>query len=236
MSSLRRIKAILKKQVKDTLKNKAILIQFVMFPVMTIIMTNAVQIKGMPENYFVNLFATMYVGMAPLICMSNILSEEKENNTLRILLMSNVNAVEYLLGVGIYIVLVAMIGSCVMASQGHLSVDEFAFFLFAMFVGIVISTMLGAVIGIVSKNQMSATSLSVPLMMVFAFLPMLGAYNKTIAKVSKFVYSQQIDNLLSNVHTKTLSAEGTIILVVNAIVILGIFGACFRRRGIEDSM
>ena len=65
---------ILKKQIKDTLKNKAVLIQFVMFPVMAFIMTNSVKIEGMPPDFFVNMFAVMYIGMAPLVDMYAIIS------------------------------------------------------------------------------------------------------------------------------------------------------------------
>ena len=51
------ISAILWKQCKDTFKNKTILIQFVMFPFMTVIMENAIEIPGMQEHFFANLFA-----------------------------------------------------------------------------------------------------------------------------------------------------------------------------------
>ena len=90
------IAAIFKKQLKDTLKNKTVLIQFVMFPVLTLIMNNAIKMQEMPENFFVNLFATMYIGMAPLTSIASIISEEKEKNTLRVLIMSNVKPYEYL--------------------------------------------------------------------------------------------------------------------------------------------
>ena len=53
----RKICAVWKKQVKDTLKNKVILIQFIMFPMLTAVMQNAMDIQGMPKNYFVTLFA-----------------------------------------------------------------------------------------------------------------------------------------------------------------------------------
>lgn len=75
------ILTIIKKQLKDTLKNVAVLIQFVMFPILAIIMTQAVRIDDMPPNFFVILFSTMYVGMAPLSSMSSIIAEEKEQNT-----------------------------------------------------------------------------------------------------------------------------------------------------------
>ena len=38
----RKIYAVWKKQVKDTLKNKVILIQFVMFPLLTAVMQNTI--------------------------------------------------------------------------------------------------------------------------------------------------------------------------------------------------
>ena len=48
---------ILKKQFKDTFKNKSILIQFVMFTLLAVIMTNAISLKNMPANFFGTLFA-----------------------------------------------------------------------------------------------------------------------------------------------------------------------------------
>ena len=74
--SIRTIIAILKKQIKDTLKNKAILLQFVMFPLLTVITANSITIANMPQNFFVTLFGTMYIGMASLTSMSSIISEE----------------------------------------------------------------------------------------------------------------------------------------------------------------
>lgn len=75
---MRHIITIFRKQVQDTLRNKAVLIQFVMFPILAVIMTNSMQIEGMPPNFFVKLFSTMYVGMAPLTSIAAIISEEKE--------------------------------------------------------------------------------------------------------------------------------------------------------------
>lgn len=62
---------ILKKQLKDTLKNKTVLIQFILFPVMTLIMENAIKIDGMPELFFTKLFSVMYIGMAPLTSVAS---------------------------------------------------------------------------------------------------------------------------------------------------------------------
>ena len=51
--AMKNISVIFLKQLKDTLKNKAVLIQFVMFPLMAVIMENTVKFEDMPEKFFV---------------------------------------------------------------------------------------------------------------------------------------------------------------------------------------
>lgn len=46
-------------------------------------------------------FITMHIVMIPIINMANIIAEEKEKNTLRVLIMSNVKPMEYLIGIGL---------------------------------------------------------------------------------------------------------------------------------------
>lgn len=144
--------AILWKELKDTIKNKTILIQFLMFPCMTIIMESAISIEGMPEHFFVNLFSSMYIGMAPLTSVASIISEEKEKNTLRVLQMSNVKAFEYLISNAVYVVSVCMVGSLIMGLAGGYRGTELLILLVIMLVGHLISTIVGATIGVASKN------------------------------------------------------------------------------------
>ena len=101
---------IYKKQVKDTGKNMALLVQFVMFPMMAAIMENAIHLEDMPEHFFVGMFAVMHVGMAPLTVTVSIISEEKEKNTLRMLLLANVRPLEYLCGIGSFVFSACMAG------------------------------------------------------------------------------------------------------------------------------
>ncbi len=224
------VKAILWKQIQDTLKNKTILIQFVMFPVMTVIMENAMEMEHMPEHFFANLFAIMYVGMAPLTSIAAIIAEEKEKNTLRVLQMSNVKGGEYLLGNLIYIFVMCMTGSLVIGLAGGYKGKTLLIFWGIMAVGHLISAVLGAAIGVISKNQMSATSITVPVMMVFSFLPMLSMFNETIAKVAKVVYSQQLHLLLQNIEKPELTGQCICVLVVNVTVILVVFVVAYQKR------
>lgn len=219
------------KQIKETLKNKSILIQFVMFPVLAVIMENTVRLDDMPEHFFAKLFAVMFVGMAPLTCMSSVISEEKEKNTLRVLMMSNVKPVQYLLGIGSYIWIMCMAGAAVFAVSGEYKGADFVSFMLVMAVGIVLSILVGAVIGIISKNQMSATSVTVPVMMIFSFLPMLSMFNETIEKIAKITYSQQI-SILVNSNFKN-AADSIAVLAVNFILAAVLFFTAYRKNGME---
>ena len=98
---MKNIFTIIKKQIRDTLKNKPVLIQFILFPAMTLIMENAIDLKDMPELFFTKLFSVMYIGMAPLTAAASVISEEKEKNTLRVLMMAGVRPHEYLVGVAV---------------------------------------------------------------------------------------------------------------------------------------
>ena len=230
---MRKISAVWKKQVKDTLKNKEVLIQFFLFPIVALVMSSAVKVPGMPENFFVTMFATMYVGMAPLTAMSAILAEEKEKNTLRVLLMSNVKAWEYMVGTGVYVWLVCMLGAVAFGLMGRYQGGEMALFLTIMGFGILASLTIGAAIGIWSRSQMGATSISVPAMMIFAFLPMISMFNEAVAKVSRFTYSQQISNLMGQIGAERMSGESILIIGVNMAAAAGVFWAAYRKCGLE---
>lgn len=230
---MKNIKAVFMKQILDTVKNKTIFIQFLMFPVMVIIMETAVKIEDMPEHFFVKLFAVMFVGMAPLTCMSAIISEEKEKNTLRALMMSNVKPWQYLISIGVYVFIMCMAGTAVFAILGEYKGAELAMFLFSMMSGIVLSEIIGAVIGIFSGNQMAATSLTIPVMMIFSFVPMLSMFNESIKKFAGIIYSQQISDLINGIGASEVSAGSILVIAVNFVVGLVLFAVAYKKKGLE---
>ena len=222
---------IIKKQLRDTFKNKTILIQFIMFPLMSVIMEKAITINDMPENFFTKLFAVMYIGMAPLTAAAAVISEEKEKNTLRVLMMADIRPWQYLCGVGIYIWTLCMAGAAVMSV--NLPADKRLFFMAVMAIGFIISIVAGACIGIFSKNQMMATSLQIPCMMILSFAPMLSMFNENIKKVSAVFYTQQLRLIFDGMSLDSLSRSGVMVLCANAIICVILFLLAYRRKGLE---
>lgn len=228
---MRNIGVIIKKQIKDTLKNKTVLIQFVMFPVLTLIFEHAISIPDMPELFFAKLFSVMYMGMAPLTAVASIIAEEKEKNTLRVLMMANVRPWEYLAGIGIYVWTICMAGAGFMSST--LPPGDILFYLGVMAAGFIISIAIGACIGVFAANQMVATSLSLPVMLVFSFAPMLAMFNDKIEKVAGIFYTQQIRELLGNMTFDGIKTETMLVIAVNAVLAISLFFVAFKRKGLE---
>ncbi len=240
---MRNILVIIKKQLKDTFKNKTILIQFVMFPMLTILMENAVNIEGMEPLFFTKLFSTMFMGMAPLTATAGIISEEKEKDTLRVLMMANVKPWQYLIGIATYVWTICMIGAGVMSttipsslvktSSAQISESAVASYLSIMAIGFVISTLAGAAIGVFAKNQMTATSLTVPVMLILSFAPMLSMFNDKIEKVARAFFTQQLKITLDKMAFSSLSSTGVIIIIANAAVFTALFVFAYQRKGLE---
>lgn len=83
-------------------------------------------------------------------------------------MMSNVKPMQYLLGV--YVWIMCMVGTVIFAIYGKYSNDDFTSLFLIMAFGILLSILSGAIIGICCKSQMTATSITVPVMMVFSLL------------------------------------------------------------------
>lgn len=231
---MKNIGIIFRKTMKDTGKNIALLIQFVMFPLMAVIMENAIQLEDMPEHFFVGMFAVMHIGMAPLNVTTAVIAEEKEKNTLRVLLFGGVRPAEYLIGIGGYIFSASMTGAVIFAVLGGYRGTEFMQFLLIMATGIIVSMLLGSVIGIWSKSQITATTIMTPVMMVFAFLPMLSMFNDTIAKIADIAYSQQIQLLLSGLASQTApEAKSLIVIAASAVIATAMFALAYRKTGLN---
>lgn len=228
---LTNIYVVFMKEIKDTIKNKAVLLQFIMFPCMVALMSSAVPLgQELPVNFFVKLFGAMYVGMAPLIISTAIISEEKETNTLRMLLFSNVKGSEYLLGIGGYVYFFCSIGAFVITLFGQFTMQERMMFLLLCKVAILISIFIGGCIGLACKNQMSANSISVPIMMICSFIPMLSMFNESIKQVGEYIYTQQVNLMFEQLSFSAFSTQSWIVLFGTLCVTLGMFMIIYKRK------
>ena len=225
------ITALFQKQLKDSLKNLPVLVLFLVYPIIALVMTQAMKSQEGMETFFVSIFATMHCVFTPLVSTNSIIAEEKEQNTLRVLFMSNVTLKEYLLSIGGFVLLSNLITSCFFLLLIDYTAKQSLLFLLSIGIGSLISIILGACLALFSKNASAANGIAVPFGMVFAFLPMLANFNATLESISKFTFSQQVSYLLAG---KELSTFGLIVLVVNFIILSSIAALLYSRSNSED--
>lgn len=221
------IKAIFTNEGKDFIKNMERIVLFLIYPIVAIVMTEAINVDGVQPRFFVATFATMHALFSPIVACSTMVAEEKEKKTLRELMLANVSTTEYLVSVGSFVLLCTMITAIPFVLIGNYSVAEGIGVLVAIFVGSLVSVLLGMSLGIIAKNTVSVNGYAMPVAMILAFGPMLASFNPSIRKVTQFLYGQRISEWIQD--TKNVDVAGILVVLVNAVVILGIFCIAFQK-------
>lgn len=222
------------KQILDILKNKLIILMIFMYPVLTYVFYFALNDTKEAINMMIPIFITMHIIMAPIICMSSIISEEKEKNTLKVLFFADVKGYEYLLGVGIVLLGVLAISIIPYFFIIKFTTSEIGIFYFFSIIGFISSLLLGAVIGISAKSQMSVGTISSPLSMIIGLLPMVSIFNSNINKFSKVIYSKRIYDVVYNfLLTEDIQLKSDVVVcLLNMTLFVLIFCIVYKRMGV----
>lgn len=228
----RNIIALFIKQVKDTLKNPQVLSLFVIFPILGLVMSKALPTEGMGGPlFFIAIFATVHCIFAPLEAAASLVAEEKEKNTLRILILSNVTLPEYLISIGGFILTSTLLTGSAFLFMDAAVMENGVIFMVSLMAGGLISTVFGLCLGLQSRNMSAATAIAMPCGMILAFLPMLAGFNQTLEKISRYTYGQQITYFIRDMKT---TAAGWVTLAVNLLVLLIIGLILYRRIRTEE--
>ena len=230
---MRNAKAIFIKQAVDIFKNRMVLIQFALFPVIAWVMTQFVAKAdaNIPDGMFVSLFATIYAGMTLTITSAGSIAEDRENKSLRLLVMAGVKPYEYLLGMVGFFLIASLFVSFVFALIGGFGVADTIKFIGAMMLGSMASLLLGATVGMLVPNQQAAAGLGMPIAMVLGFCPMVTMFNQTAERLFSLVYTQQLNLLVTNLSinmTRSLT-----VMLANVIVFGLLFVIAYRTKGLR---
>lgn len=231
---MRSVKAIFIKQAKDMTKNFSVLIMFIIFPVVAFGMTRFVASgnESIPDTFFTMLMASIFVGMALVQSTCAVIAEDREKKSLRFLVIAGVKPLSYLLGIGGVIFVAGTLASLAFGFIGGFGREEFIAFMAIMLSGTIASIILGATIGIYSKNQQAATGLSMPVAMVLGFGPMVAEFNESVERVFGIFYTQQI-NVVVNDFSTGLGAP-LIIIWLNIAVLAVLFVFAYAKKGLRS--
>jgi len=224
--------AIFIKQLQDILKNSGVLVQFIIFPLMAFLMTNVINMDmpGMQESFFITMQAGMFVGMTLISTVAAAIAEDREKNSLRFLLMAGVKSHEYLLGIGgvfLACALVVCVAFAIMMPGA--SIIAMLIMLASLMLGAVASVLIGGSIGLISKNEQEATSLSMAAGMFLGFGPMIAGLsgNQTLERIFRVFYTM---NFVSADVRAADALENFGIIFANVIVFAFVFAWVYGKQ------
>ncbi len=230
---MRNAKAIFTKQAKDMFRSPMMLVQFVIYPAVALIMTELIAKSNpdIPNNMFVTMMGAIFAGMALIMSMASAIAEDVERKSLRLLVMAGVKPHEYLLGTGGFILLAGIVVSVVFGLIGDFSGAELARFLAVMVTGIIASIVLGAIVGMLAKNQQTATAIATPLAMILGFTPMISQFNETVEKAASVLYTQQLNVIVNDFSANF--AQAMAVIGANILILLVLFVFAYRKKGLR---
>lgn len=246
-NALRKIRALALKDIVDLVKNPTML-AVILMPIGFMLLfriilgdtaadaaltgAEADVVSGAFQKFLLGSGLCMSVGMVASMVLIYGIAEEKEKHTLRTLMLANVSAGEVAASKGaVALVAVVAVGTACFAIVGGSA---------ALLLSYLVLTILGAapvilvslVLGLASRDQMTAGFYSVPVLLV-ALMPTFGMVNETIETVGSFTPLGGVYHLLE------LAADGQLLTgdafaplaVTAAWIALGAaaFTALFRR-------
>lgn len=230
---MRSAKTIFIKQAKDMSKNPVVLVQFIIYPAVAFIMTELIgkSNEDIPNNMFITMMAAVFAGMGLITSTADVISEDIERKSLRFLVMAGVKPHEYLIGTGGFFLLAGTVVSIVFGLIGDFTGTEFAKFLTVMITGTAASIVLGAAIGILSKNRQAATAVGMPVAIILGFTPMIANFDKTIEKAAGLLYTQQINVIVNDFSANF--AKAITVIGVNIAILTILFVLAYKKKGLK---
>lgn len=151
--------------------------------------------------FIINMGIIFSTIMGGIMMTSLPLAADKENNILRVLMVSTISPSQYLLGGVLPTFLFIFLTNGIIGIFWLPESIPLSLFMIVTSLGTLISLIIGCIIGFYSSNQMIASSTCIPIIFIFALIPIFKTINDDFEIYSKYLYSSQIMDYLLNVHT-----------------------------------
>lgn len=202
------------------------------------VMGEVMEISGFSNAYALSMGLVMNICMTGVYCPALLLAEEKEKKTLRVLMTSSVNGLEFFLGSIIPVFLAVVILNFLLIPVSGYSLPQSAIpvFVITSLLCAVTSSVIGMILGIFAKNQVTAGTLITPVTLILMLVPMLSGVIDVLESVSKFLFTGVIKDLVVNAAAGAETPVSTVSLAVMAgemILAVILFLLFYKRNGFE---
>lgn len=192
---------LFKKDLKMMMYNKNIIIML-MLPIAFLaiyqsLFSDAIHDGGGDGAYIIGMCSILNICAVSLNGVAMMVAEEKEKNTLRVLMLHDVNAIEYIVSKLIVMLIASDAVGVVMYLISSYPLETFLPYLFIVTLTAIPILLFGSIIGLYSKDQMSTGTISAPLMLLFMIPPMVSGISSVFETVAGFIPTTAMFDLIA---------------------------------------
>lgn len=237
--SIKRVKALTKKELKSFVKNSNVLLMCLLPIIFSFVYSNIFSgvSEGMSKVMILILCLNMNLVLVCSFVMAALISEEKEKNTLRTLLLSGVSALEFLTGKIVVTFLLSQVTNVIIYFVTGIDMKYFGWFLVISFFVVICMIVIGAIIGILSPTQMATGVIGMPVFMLLLLIPMFADFNDGFAKIAQFTPNYNMNLLLKQLFETGSLLTGNIVpfIVMGLWIVLSsvVFWIIYNKVGLD---
>lgn len=239
-----KILALMKKDIKISLGNKN-LIFISALPVLFAIIYQAIfsssdpEMLGISGNFVLLLCAIVNLSSTPISVLSMMVAEEKEKNTMRTLMLSDISAMEFLFSKTIVVLLIMEFVSTLIFFITAAPLEYFMMYILISTITGFAVIFFGGIIGLVAKDQMATGTYAAPFMMIFMLPPMTLHMEGTLSEISKIVPTTSFYAIVESIMSGTgMFFDGAwlsyLVICIWIILGVGLFAWVFRKTGVDN--
>lgn len=189
-------------------------------------------------GYLLNFGLIFNITLMGIYVTSAALAEEKEKNTLRTLMTSSVTGIEFFLGSILPITgMIMAINLLLLPVSGSTLGDmNLLLYLFVTLIATLTSCIIGMIMGIFAKNQVSASTITTPVLMIFIFIPTFAGLVDSLQGISSFLFTGVISDMANAISTHTAFSLGgfqLVVLIGEILISILLFLYCYHKNGYE---
>ena len=243
MKTLSRLRSLLNLKVKLMMNANIIFA-----PVFALLITGALRVlygniaKGeIPEfitQLLLNIGLSFNIGMTGIFLISAMVAEEKENNTLRVLMTSSVTAREFFFASVIPPFAVMIVVNLLLIPISGIRIDGVNLLIYLIISSVAgfISCMIGMTIGIYAKSQVNASTLAMPVLLIITMIPTFASFSPVLDHISEYLFVGIVTEMVSQMiltGIASLSLKHYLVLLGEIILVGIVFRMAYYRNGYE---
>lgn len=245
--SIRKIKAIIGMKFQTLLSNTSVMLGPILalgfvFAIKNIMPDIDVNKEGISfsTNAFVLSFGIIFnIAIAGISMSSSPLAEEKEKNTLRVLMTSSVNGLEYLIGTLLPPLFILILVNILMIPVSGSSFGEIQFgsYMLMTTVASLISLLIGYIIGILTKNQTQTSLYTMPITLLLTSVPAVKLFKEDLSEILDYTYTGVLTNFANSIFSETgyqWNLTDISVLFGWFIICLVIFVYAYKKNGLDS--